>query len=212
MSNGCSILARVAQLSFYSAEANPPRPADLAGLLCGPGQVASFGGTAARVSVAVDESWRARALVAELAARRVDADVGLAEDGRPLVRTPFRCDLIGLVPAWTRDAAKTVPAGLTLDGAALRLWALAAGGWRDAGYRLGLDPTARDGYESLGGALARCGLPSRLLDDRDEGPGLRISGRRRLARLAELVGARPAGVPESQWPVPTGVRAVARAC
>jgi hypothetical protein len=199
----------VAQLSFYSAEANPPRPADLAGLLCGPGQVASFGGTAARVSVVVEEAWRARALVAELAARRVDADVGIAEDGRPLVRTPFRCDLIGLVPAWTRDAVKAVPAELTLDGATLRLWALAAGRWLDAGYRLGLDPAAPDGHEPLRAALARCGLPTRLLDDRDEGPGLRISGRRRLARLAELVGSRPAGVPETQWPAPTGVRSVA---
>ena len=36
----------MAQLSFYSAEANPPKLDDLAGLLCCQGQVASFGTTA----------------------------------------------------------------------------------------------------------------------------------------------------------------------
>jgi hypothetical protein len=108
---------------------------------------------------------------------------------------------------WTRGAVKAVPPGLALDGAMLRLWAMAAGRWSDGGYLLGLDPRAPDTHEPLGGALARCGLAATMLGVRGGGPGLRVSGQRRLNRLAELVGASPVEVPQGEWPVVSRVRA-----
>lgn len=195
----------MAQLSFYSAEANPPVRDDLGGLLCGPAQLVSFGGVTARLSVPVSEAWRGRALRAALADRGVDATVYAAEDGL-LLRTAFRRDLVGLAAGWTPRTAKIVPAGLTLVGAALRLWVFAAGRWTDGGYLLGLDPRAPDTHEPLGCVVAACGLPSVLHHPRGEGPGLRISGRRRLARLVELVGRPPSVAAESHWPAVSRVR------
>jgi hypothetical protein len=197
----------MAQLSFFSAEANPPVLDDLAGLLCCQGQVVSFGGTAARLSVVVDEPWRAQALVAACAERGVPAELTTSEEDSPLVRTPFRADLIGFAVDWTRGAVKAVPPGLALDGAMLRLWAMAAGRWSEGGYLLGLDPRAPDTHEPLGGALARCGLAATMLGVRGGGPGLRVSGQRRLNRLAELVGGSPVEVPHGEWPVVSRVRA-----
>jgi hypothetical protein len=46
-------------------------------------------------------------------------------------------------------------------------------------------------------ALVRAGLSGQLSDD---GRHYLIKGRRRLARLAELVGERPAAAPEHLWP------------
>ena len=51
----------VSQLSFFSAESVPPEVADLTGVLAGPGQVVTVGG-GARLSVVVDNQWRAVAL------------------------------------------------------------------------------------------------------------------------------------------------------
>lgn len=102
---------------------------------------------------------------------------------------------------------KAVPPGLALDGAAIRLWVLAGGRWSEGGYLLALDPQAPDTFEPLGGALARCGLAATLLGVRGGGPGLRVSGLRRLNRLAELVGAPPAELAQAHWPVVSRVRA-----
>ncbi|MCT2582506.1 hypothetical protein [Actinophytocola gossypii] len=196
----------MAQLSFYSAEANPPARADLAGLLCGPGQLVSFGGVTARLSVTVADAWRGRALVRALGERGVEATLYTC-DGGLLVRTAFRADLIRLAATWSNgDAQKVPPDGLALGGAALRLWALAAGGWTDGGYLLGLDPLVPDTHDRIAEALAGAGLPSILYAGRETGPGLRISGRRRLARLAELVGPPPLSAAESNWPAVSRVR------
>ncbi|HWM05066.1 MAG TPA: hypothetical protein VNP92_22235 [Actinophytocola sp.] len=195
----------MAQLSFYSAEANPPARADLVGLLCGPSQLVSFGGVTARLSVPMAESWRGRAVRQALAERGVDATLYAVEDGL-LVRTAFRRDLVGLAAVWTPDTAKAVPAGLTLAGASLRLWVLAAGGWTDGGYLLRLDDEAPQTHEPLGDAVTACGLPSIHYRDHDGVAGLRISGRRRLARLLELVGRPPCVAAESHWPAVSPVR------
>jgi hypothetical protein len=56
------------QLSIFGAETTEPSPADLAGLLAGPGRLGRMGGTA-RVSVRVDAAWRVHVLVAELVSR-----------------------------------------------------------------------------------------------------------------------------------------------
>lgn len=203
----------MAQLSFFSAEVRQPRVADLAGLLCGPGQAVGFGrGTAARLSVVVADEWRARSLVAACAERGVQAEQARSEEGHPLVRSAFRADLTGLAADWLRGAMKSVPAGFVPDGPALRIWALTSGRLDSGGYVLGLDPHAPGTHEPLAEALARAGLPARLLgtgrsartgqtDARGGGPALRISGRRRLERLAELVGPIPDGAIERTWPL-----------
>lgn len=200
--NICSILFGVAQLSFYSAEASPPRVADLAGLLCGPGQTVSFGrGAAARLSIVVAQAWRANALVAACAERAVDAELAVSEGGRPLVRTAFRADLTGLSSQWLRGAVKSVPSGFVLDGLTLRMWVLAAGRTGPSGYVLGLDPHHEQTHQPLVEALGRAGVSTSIVGIRGAGPAVRVTGARRLARLAELVGVRPAGVPETEWPV-----------
>ncbi|MCC8248111.1 hypothetical protein [Saccharothrix luteola] len=118
------------------------------------------------------------------------------------VTTAFRTDLAGLAAQWFDGDRKVVPPDLTLDGAALRLWALTSGRWVESGsgYLLGLDPEAPDTHEALRKALATSGLPSTLLTGKAGGPALRVVGRRRLERLAELVGRAPRGVAERTWP------------
>ncbi|MFI9008957.1 hypothetical protein ACIGNX_17205 [Actinosynnema sp. NPDC053489] len=118
------------------------------------------------------------------------------------VTTAFRTDLAGLAAQWFDGDRKVVPPDFTLDGAALRLWALASGRWVESGsgYLLGLDPGAPGTHEALRKALATSGLPSTLLTGRAGGPALRVTGRRRLERLAELVGRAPRGVAERTWP------------
>ncbi|MGH3517933.1 MAG: hypothetical protein ACRDQ7_11060 [Haloechinothrix sp.] len=194
----------MAQLSFLSAEARVPAVADLAGLLCGRGQAASFAATAARISVVVDDLWRARLLAAEFARRGIDAGLARTDSGHPSVRTPFRTDLIRLANAWTRGAVKTVPADFHLDGAALKFWLLACGRKSDRDYLLMLDPRAPDTHEPLLRALHGIGLVpavsgGNLVGARGGTPAARIAGRRRLDRLAELVGEPPLGA-ESEWP------------
>ncbi|MEV1120150.1 hypothetical protein AB0I91_34300 [Actinosynnema sp. NPDC049800] len=118
------------------------------------------------------------------------------------VTTAFRTDLAGLAAQWFDGDRKVVPPDFTLDGAALRLWALTSGRWVESGsgYLLGLDPEAPDTHEALRKALATSGLPSTLLTGKAGGPALRVVGRRRLERLAELVGRAPRGVAERTWP------------
>ena len=198
----------MAQLSFYSAEANPPARGDLAGLLCGPARLVSFGGVTARLSVPLADAWRGQALKRALADRGVDATLYTTGDGL-LLRTAFRRDLTALAAAWTAGEAKLIPSNLALAGAALRLWVLAAGDWIDAGYLLRLDPLAADTHEPLTKVVTACGLPATPYNAEDGGPGLRISGRRRLARLAELVGGPPSAVAESHWPAVCRVRQTA---
>jgi hypothetical protein len=60
------------QLSMFGAETTEPSPADLAGLLAGPGVLGRMGGTA-RVAVRVDAAWRVHVLVGELVARGLTA-------------------------------------------------------------------------------------------------------------------------------------------
>jgi hypothetical protein len=252
------------QLPFFGAETTEPSPADLVGLLAGPGRLGRMGGTA-RVSVEVDAAWRVHVLVAELVARglattwrplasdpspeglsepkglsqpegsgepegpdktdksdlsglgggRVVADQGHSEEraeadeiGQDAVEadetaepapepkprfevlTAYSRRLNGLARGWPEAAAQ-----LFLSGPRLRLWVAAAGEPTTTGYALGLDP-ARD-PQVIDAALVRAGLAGRLSAD---GRHYLIIGRRRLRRLAELVGERPAAAPDHQWP------------
>lgn len=189
------------QPSLFSAQATTPLPADLAGVLCGQGQVLGFGqGIAARLSVVVDQTWRAAELLRACAARDLAAQRIVTDEGHPAMRTAFVAELAPLAAAWTRGAVKAMPAGLQLDGAMLRMWALAAG-YRDGrGYVLRLDPHAPGTHEPLAGVLANLGLASTVLGAHGGGPALRVTGRRRVARLAELVGEAPADAPDTCWP------------
>ncbi|MPZ00736.1 MAG: hypothetical protein GEU97_22725 [Actinophytocola sp.] len=209
----------MAQLSFYSADASQPRVADLAGVLCAHGEIVSFASSAARLSIVVDEPWRAAALREEFAVRGVTATLTTSECGRPLVRTAFRSDLLGLATAWTSgasgtagtsDDAKRLPDDFLLTGAVLRLWALAAGarerhdGKPRTGFLLGLDPVAQGTHQPLLRGLRQAGLLSMsgkgsVVGVRTDSPSVRISGRARLRRLVELVGDAPIAA-ESAWP------------
>ncbi|HVE95959.1 MAG TPA: hypothetical protein VNA67_03110 [Pseudonocardiaceae bacterium] len=189
------------QLSLFSDQARAAIPDDLAGLLCAQGQVHGFGrGTAARVSTVVAEQWRAVTIVRACTERALPAERGRTEEDHHWVRTAFVAGLLSLATAWTRGAVKAVPSGWQLDGAALRLWVVAAGTPDDRGYVLGLDPHAPDTYTPLAAALAAVGLAATPLGARAGGPALRISGRRRISRLAELVGESPPATPTGQWP------------
>ncbi|MGH3777858.1 MAG: hypothetical protein ACRDRR_19350 [Pseudonocardiaceae bacterium] len=188
------------QPSLFSAQANATSPDDLAGLLCAPGQVHGFGrGAAARVSVVVAEQWRAVEILRACAERGLPAERGRTGD-RHWVRTAFVAGLLPLATEWTRGAVKAVPPGWQLDGAALRLWALAAGAPGDRGYLLGVDPHAPGTHGPLAAALAVAGLAATPLGPRAGGPALRIAGRRRIARLAELIGDPPPASPTGWWP------------
>ncbi|GEL23629.1 hypothetical protein PSU4_25830 [Pseudonocardia sulfidoxydans NBRC 16205] len=191
----------VAQLSLFSAEARPVRRTDLAGLLCGPGRIVRFGsGTTARLSIDVADAVRARAVRAAAAAVGLRLEAEPAEDGTVSLRSAFRCDLVSLALAWSRDDAKHVPDDLQLDGSVLRLWALASGrADMRGGYLLALDPEAPHTHRPLVAAAYRAGVsPARV--GTDDAPALRISGAARVRRLVELVGPVPERVPAADWP------------
>jgi hypothetical protein len=232
-SNACSTVrpvSPVSQLSLFSAAARPPRPGDLAGLLCGPGQIVRFGsGDTARLSVVLADPRRAPVVVATCTAVGIDAEPVVTESGATAVRTAFRRDLVGLAHAWTRrgeeagacrgtgadepgspasslrEAVKTVPAGMLLDGAVLRVWMLAAGRWDGRGVDLLLDPHAPQTHLALIAAATRAGIsPARS----GRGAALRITGARRIRRLLELVGPAPGGIGPDEWPEAGVPRAV----
>jgi hypothetical protein len=144
--------------------------------------------------------WRAHALCCAFRGRGVPADVERLPDGRPVVRSAYRADLVGLAAAWCRpDGSVAVPDDLVLDGPRLRLWVLAAGSRRGRAYTLGLDPHARATHEPLLTACQRAGLGATLAGDEDE-PVVAIVGQRRQRRLAELVGGRPRTLVDGVWP------------
>ncbi len=190
--------SRSSQPSLFSAEARPPRTADLAGLLCGPGQIVRFGsGDTARLSVVLPDPSRAPAVVALCAAVGIAAERVVTESGATAVRTAFRRDLVALARAWTTGAVKTVPPGMQLDGAVLRVWMVAAGRWDGRGVELQLDPHAPQTHLPLVAAATRAGVsPART----GRGAALRITGARRVGRLVELLGPPPAAVAPDEWP------------
>ncbi|AQT81995.1 hypothetical protein B1R94_26155 [Mycolicibacterium litorale] len=190
----------MSQLSFFSAESVPPAVADLTGMLAAAGQVVMVGG-GARLSVVVDDHWRARALAAMISDAGLEAEITRTEEDTPLVRTAVDVRLVGIATAWTRGAVKTVPPPWVPGPRELRAWTLAAGVPDADRYLLGLDPHAPDTHSPLASALMRVGIAPTLIGTRGARPALRISGRRRLSRLVENVGEPPNDLEAlSAWP------------
>lgn len=188
------------QLSLFGVEAVAPAPADLEGLLAGPGQVVRMGGTA-RVSVVVDEPWRADVLTEELRTRGISVTRVSTVEDHIGVRTAYISALAPLATAWLRGAVKVPPPGFALDGRRLRLWAAATGHRDPLGFTLLLGGNDELAWPAVGAALAALGLSAALVSPRAGGPAYRITGQRRLARLAELLGDPPEGAPDGLWPV-----------
>ena len=196
------------QMSLFSAGAREPALADLEGLLAGPGQVVRRTdpalGPVGRVSVVVAVGWRVDALVEEMAGVGVTAQTEPAEPGSVTVRTPWLGGLRDVADAWTHGAVKQPPAGWVLDGGRLRWWCLASGTAQPDMYTLALGASDEPAWGAVGAALAAAGIAGVLVGPRADGPAYRIVGRRRLARLRELVGAQPPSVPDEGWPAEVG--------
>ncbi len=191
---------RAQQLTLASHGVLPPSVEDLEGLLLGPGQLARMGGTA-RLSVVVAEQWRQAALLGAFTERGLAAETVKTVDGHRAVRTPFAAALRGAARRWERGAVKGVPERFALDGPRLRLWAVAGGHHDGQGYLLALGPHDDPNvWSSAGSVLAAAGLPGTFLGPRADGPAYRVTGRRRLGRLAELVGEPPPGAAPADWP------------
>ncbi|MEV0130444.1 hypothetical protein AB0H83_18525 [Dactylosporangium sp. NPDC050688] len=134
--------ARSRQLSLFGVEARPPTPMDLEGLLAGAGEVGRMGGTA-KVSIEVEDAWRAQVLRAECEQRGlvVSCEPTGVED-RWTVRTAYAALLAPLAARWLDGTRKVCPADLALDGRRLRLWVAAAGSWDgQRAYLLRLAPS-----------------------------------------------------------------------
>ncbi|MEP6696639.1 MAG: hypothetical protein ABJA34_07150 [Pseudonocardiales bacterium] len=187
------------QLSFFTAGELPPTADDLEGLLAGPGHLVRRG-SQARIGVVVSDQWRVPCLLAAFAERGLGGDQATSLDGRTAVRTAFSAALLPVAGRWSRGARTLPPLDFGFDGPRLRLWALAGGRADEFGYTVALGETDDGGWSAIGSALHDAGLPATLIGPRAGGPAYRITGSRRLARLRELVGEPPPGVPQGDWP------------
>lgn len=194
----------MSQLSFFSAESVPPAVADLTGMLAAPGQVVVVGSgsqTGARLSVVVEDVWRAEALAEMIVEAGLAPEIARTDENNPLVRTAVDARLVAIAGDWTRGAVKTVPPQWLPGPRELRAWTLASGTPEADRYLLGLDPHAPDTHSPLASAMMRVGIAPTLIGTRGSRPALRISGRRRLSRLVENVGEPPGNVDAfAQWP------------
>jgi len=194
-------MSLIRQLSLLGAEATPPEPGDLAGLLAGRGLVSRVG-DAAQVSIVVDHPWRASVLVAECARRGIAATSVSTASDHVGVRTAYSPQLTALAETWMVGSIKRAPKGLLLDGRMLRLWVEAGGRYEGASiYALPVDAIDEAHWGVIGAALAAVGLGAQLATPRgSSGASYRIVGMRRLDRLAEMIGDPPKQAPPGIWP------------
>jgi hypothetical protein len=125
----------------------------------------------------------------------------LEEDGLTSVRTPFSRSLLPVAERWIRGAVKSVPTGMTLDGARLRLWAIGAGRRDEHGYLLRLsphDPPIWDGRR--GGAGPSRGRPAPSSASARAAPPTGSPAGAARSGLGEYVGERPAAAGADDWP------------
>ncbi|MBV9821477.1 MAG: hypothetical protein JO144_04475 [Actinobacteria bacterium] len=187
------------QFSLFGAAAADPEVADLDGLLLAGGDwVRTDGDSAARLSVLVGRPWRAEALMAEFADRGLTSDTAEAPGGLIAVRTEITPRLGQQARRWTRGAALRPPVDLALSASGLRLWAVASGEAEEGGYLLRMQDPDYQLHRVAGAQLARLGVTAVEVGGR-VGTGWRVTSARRLRRLAELLGAPPAGCGRD-WP------------
>jgi hypothetical protein len=190
---------RGVQFSLFGAEAADPLVEDLDGVLFAGGDwVRADGGSAARLSVLVADEWRAEALRSEFADRGLDSDTAAAPGDLIAVRTEVTARLVPHAQRWTRGAALRPPADLALTASGLRLWAIAAGRAEEAGFLLRMADPDGELHRMAGAQLARLGVTAVEIGSRVR-TGWRVTSVKRLRRLAELIGAPPAGC-GPDWP------------
>ena len=169
----------MSQLSFFTAESVPPAVADLSGVLAASGQIVMVGGRSegqaegARLSVVVDQLWRASALAEMIHEAGLVPEIARTDEDTPLVRTAVDPSLTTIAAEWTRGAVKTVPPRWLPGPRELRAWTLAAGSPEGDHYLLGLDPHAPDTHSPLASALMRVGIAPTLIGTRGARPALR---------------------------------------
>ncbi|MGN5238121.1 MULTISPECIES: hypothetical protein [unclassified Rhodococcus (in: high G+C Gram-positive bacteria)] len=183
----------MSQLSFFGADTAPPALSDLSGLLASQGRIVTRTADSAQITVTVEAPWRASAIADQIIATGLTAAIDALPDGSARVCTSDVSELVPLATAWSHGGSKRVPAGWVPSAGALRAWFLAAGRVEVVGerYVLGLDPNAPRTYVSLSEALMVAGIAPTLISPHGAPPGLRVSGPRRIARLAESIGAPP---------------------
>ena len=187
------------QLSFLTAGIRPPAVDDLEGLLFG---VAQWSGSAARRGC---PCWSRTAggwtsCSAAYGERGLRGEV-LEEDGLTSVRTPFSRSLLPVAERWVRGAVKSVPPGMTLDGARLRLWAVGAGRRDEHGYLLRLSPHDPPVWEAAGAALAAVGVAGAFVGVRARRSG--VPGYRPAAARSAWASTSASGrprQPREDWP------------
>ncbi|WP_153506087.1 hypothetical protein [Cumulibacter manganitolerans] len=187
------------QLLLFDSDGAERAVDDVDGLLLGTGHVVRRDG-GARVSILVDEVWRAEALCAELRLRDLDAAFEVSRDDSDalVVGTRPTERLLPLADRWQPGRRRTAPPRLTSGG--LRLWVISGGRRVEDGYLLPVSATDDSRWARSGSALAGIGLTATLVGPRGGGPAYRITSVRRLRRLSALVGARPDGAPDYLWP------------
>lgn len=148
----------------------------------------------------VEAGWRVDELVAAMARRSLEPEATGVSAGTTVVRTGFTGSLVPVADRWTAGSVKRPPPGFAFDGPRLRWWCVSAGRPAGDGYRLQLGRSDEPAWPAIGSALAAAGVPGGLVQAREDGPVYRITGARRLNRLRELVGDRPAGAPPGAWP------------
>jgi hypothetical protein len=118
-------------------------------------------------------------------------------EGHYGVRTSYTGALAPLSALWLRGAVKAPPAGFLLDGLRLRLWFTGAGSLNEdaTGILLRLGTSDEHCWKPAARALDALGLPAEATR-----AALKISGRRRLRRFAELIGEPISSVPSAAWP------------
>ncbi len=190
----------MSQIAMFSADTDEPTLADVAGLLAANGQsVHTDAGT--RISVVVADHWRAAALVEELTATGLQAEIAHSDEGSPMARTQPSPRLTALHRDWSTGAVKSVPPGWIPTPRAIRLWAIAGGHAEGARYLLGLDPHAPDTHPLLATALMRVGIAPIIVGARGGSPALCVTGKRRLTRLIETIGPIPGvAIGAADWP------------
>ena len=111
---------------------------------------ASVNVAGARLSVVVDQPWRASALAEMIREAGLVPEIGRTDEDTPLVRTAVDASLTRMAAEWTRGAVKTVPPRWLPGPRELRAWTLAAGNPEGEHYLLALDP-ARAGHPLAAG-------------------------------------------------------------